>query len=347
MKKLKLMILSAVLILIVLLLSLSTTVFAGGSGLNIQGNILTKTISPGQSYIHTITVSNDSPLDLEVEASGLGQTVEGATVALSPDQDTSSHSARTFISNIDKTSLHLEPGVPQDIKVTLSVPQGTPPGERYAIVYIHSKAAANNVGVIIGSNIPIILTIPGSIASPQGQVTDLSVPTNVAGKQIQINTTFKNTGDIRIQAKNTVTVTDSSGSVLSQSTGSLTPPSIIPTFSRLFATIPKFSGSTLGLPVGQYFVESKIMLDNGTVLDAKKISFTIGENAQSKSESTSQAPIGPIGLINKMTQSPISPVNPATPGVNWALAGGIIAGILIIGIVAIYLLTRRPARRNS
>jgi hypothetical protein len=246
--------------------------------------------------------------------------------------------------------LHLEPNISQKINVTLKVPSDAAPGEKYAVVYLHSIASGQGVGVIVGSNIPVILTIPGSTFIQKGQITDLNVPAAAPGKPIKVETTFKNTGNFRFQAKNQVTITDQSGAVLAQSSGSLATPSIVPPFSRLFSVTPDFSGSTPGLSPGQYFAESKVMLDDGTVLDARKISFIISENSQAAAEASPLPPFVSNNSIAQASQSQpsISPVKPeVTPGVSWALAGGIIGAILIVGLLLIFFIMRLQSKKKS
>jgi len=313
-------------------------------GLDIQGALVVLELAPGQTYVHTITVGTQSniPLEMKAEVAGLGQTIDGSAVALTSSEDMSPYSARSFV-NIDKNSFHLEQGTTQEVKVTITVPQGTLPGERYATVHLESAPTAQDkVGVIVASNIPIILTIPGATPNHIGQITSLTVPQSETGKPIQVETVFKNNGTFRIPAKNQITITDEAGQVLGQSETLVTSPSIIPTFSRAFMVTPTFSGTNNTLNVGSYFVESKVTLEDGTILDSQKVGF----NVTKAKPATSGAP--PSTQLAPPNSTPTNGSDSPIPGISWAVAGIIIAGILVIGAVIITLvLTRRKKTTNG
>jgi hypothetical protein len=282
MNKLTMKCTKVVFIIFIILAALPSAILADSGtpspGLKIIGDILIKDMSPGQTYVDPITVSSVASLDMQVEACGLGQSTDGSIQYIKAQDDTSPYSGRSFISNIDETSFNLQPGVPQNINVTIAVPAGTSPGERYADIYLHSQPVGQGqVGVVVAANIPIIINVPGNTASPAGEITDLSVPESEAGTPIEIDTTFKNTGTTRIQAEDTVVITDQFGKVISQSETPVTAMSIIPTFSRLFAVTPQITNPSQSLVIGQYLVESKITLADGTLLDSKQISFNLTE----------------------------------------------------------------------
>ncbi len=253
---------------------------SAAASLTVSNNIFIQDVQPGQTYLHKMTVTSGAsgPMDIKVEAAGLGLSLNGGVQALSPQEDVSPYSARSFISDIDKPSFRLEPGTSEELQVTISIPVNASPGERYADIHIYSEPGeGDGVSVIISANVPVIANIPGATPVKTGRITGLSVPQSEAGQPVEVDTTFQNTGTARIQVKNTVTITDASGKIISQIETPLTQPSIIPTFSRMFAAMP--AGLSVGLAPGQYLVESKVILDDATVLDTKSTSFDVIESS--------------------------------------------------------------------
>jgi hypothetical protein len=311
--------------------------------INVQsGAILITNISAGQTYVHTMVINNpsDKPLDLQIVAGGLGQTTDGSNIAVPPDEDTSPYSALDYINQIDKQTLHLEPGSTETVKATIQVPQNCSPGTRYAMIHISSAPSGDGrVGVIVGVDVPIVLTVPGSNAQLTGEITGLEVPEAKAGQSLIIHTTFKNTGNYHFKAKNRITVTDSTGQTVGEAETALAASSIIPTFSRLFKVTPSLNEPLQGLPLGTYNVDSKVLLEDGTVLDSKQTSFQISEAPPST---------GSIAGISESTISPISPADKGSivAGISWPLAAGIVGGILVIGILMVLLLTRKPGKKE-
>lgn len=309
------------------------SVVRAASSLEVSGAFVDISLQPGETYVHTIdvTCSSSMPLDIQVEARGFGQALDGSYIELNKAEDTSPYSALPYIGYIDQPSFHLEPGGSQRVKATIQVPLDITQGTRYAIVYIHSQPIGN---VILATDVPVILTVPGSEEIKTGEITDLTVSEAFSGQTFEIWTTFKNTGNYYFKVKNQITITDKAGETIGTASSGITNSSIIPTSSRLLKVMPSFSNGSKGFPAGQYFAESKVTLDDGTVLDTEKVSFTVGE-AKATPTATSETP------VNNEQQ-------PVPPGMSWAIAGGVILGVLVIGVLAGYLLARRAAksRRN-
>jgi len=288
MKKLLAKFAASAIVIALVLTSLSSAVLSSTASaapaLSIQGALADINLSPGQTYIHKMTITNsgDTPLDLIVEARGLGQTLDGSNIELTPEQDTSPYSARQYITGIDVPSFHLEAGGSQVVNATIQVPQSISPGTRYAIIYIHSQpTGALNVGYVVAADVPVILTVPGAPVQKTGTITDLSVPEMTSGQPLQVLTTFENTGNYYYKVKNQVTIIDEHGATISTDVTPLTTSSIIPTYSRLFTVTPTLPNPAKGLPAGNYTAESTIISDDNTVLDTKLIVFSIGGNYQS------------------------------------------------------------------
>jgi hypothetical protein len=324
-----------VLLVVICLLSplgLASAVLAAAS-LEVSGALVDISLQPGETYVHTlnVTCSSSMSLDIQVEVRGFGQALDGSYIELNKAEDTNPYSALPCISHIDQTSFHLEPGGSQEVKATIQVPLDITQGTRYAIIYIHSQPIGN---VILATDVPVILTIPGSEEIKTGEITNLTVSEAFSGEPFEIWTTFKNTGNYYFKVRNQITVTDKAGETIDTASSGITNSSIIPTSSRLLKVMPSFSNGSKGLPAGQYLAESKVTLDDGTVLDTEMVSFTVGE-AKATPTAASETP------VNNEQQ-------PVPPGMSWAIAGGVILGVLVIGVLAGYLLARRAgkSRRN-
>ena len=253
--------------------------------LNVKNDIINVQIQPGQSYTHTMTVINGSttePLDLQVEADGLGQGPDGSLLILPVSLDVSSYSARTFITNIDKTSFHLDPNGSQDVNVTITVPSGTAPGEKYAAVYLYSQPVdQDKVGIRLASIIPVIITVPDFTSNSTGQITEVSVPTAITGQSIEIDTILKNTGNVRLNnITDFVTLSNASGKVLLNTQEALSSPSILPAFSRMLTVYSS------DLAKGNYTVKSVVKQNNGTIIDSKTITFSVVQATTTPSTTT-------------------------------------------------------------
>jgi hypothetical protein len=277
MKKYLFRIFVSIIIASILAISLTSAVFAD-SGTNISVNVsaIDIPLSQGQSYNQVINVSSSGSVNLTAEVDGLTQTPQGASGPVQAQQDTDSFSARTFIS-LDKTSLSLSAGTSQNITVSVNVPTGTAPGERYASIYIYSQPGQGGVSIVTGILIPVIINTPGYTVSQIGNIIGFSCSSlpslsNVyTGKTIDFDTTFNNTGNCRMTGvQNIITVKDGSGNQKWTNTISVPAPSILPQTPRIID-----NQDTIGLSAGNYSVESDVTLANGTMLDHTTINFNV------------------------------------------------------------------------
>jgi hypothetical protein len=257
-----------ILIIIFLLLCIASV-----SAISVSGTKYTGSILPGGTDTHTMTISigsGEDPTDVNVEVYGFGQSMGQTYTPLDPANDVSPCSARSFIT-LDNTSVHLEPGVAQIVKAKISIPKNVGSGGLYALIYIHAlpgKGKSFTTAVLI----PVMITIAGTTPTEAGSITNLSVGDVAIGQPITVITTFKNTGNYHYyHAINTVTVRDANENLVGNFS---TQPSV-------YASIP---GNTIqyiatpdlqNLPVGTYTVDSKVLLESGTVLDEKTATFTV------------------------------------------------------------------------
>jgi hypothetical protein len=326
-QRLSLKLLSAAVLTVMVLLAVWPVAAAStavAAGLGVKGSLVDVTMPPGTTYTHTMTVTNGftNALDMQVEARGLGQGLDGSYIPLTSGEDQSPYSALTYITQIDKTAFHLAPGGAEVVKATIDAPSDATQATRYACIYIYSAASGEGpVGVSVAAIVPVVVTVPGATRVEIGDITGLTVDELKSGQPIQISTTLKNMGTYHYKARNQVTIKDGAGEVFSDETTALTASSIVPTFSRVFAAscVPKESKK--GMPPGEYSVVSKVMLDDGTVVDVETISLTVPEGYT--------PPVPPTG-------------KPST--IDWVLIViGILAGLVVIPII-IYVVVRQIRR---
>jgi hypothetical protein len=306
-------------LLVVLALLASSPVWAADRGLTLKvgGAILMADVSPGQTLTHTMTVSigtDDQATEITVSIGDFGQSLSGVYELLEPAGN-SSLSACPFIT-LDKESFHLEPGGSEVVTATIQIPQDVGSGGRYALINISTGVTGEGgVGMITAVNVPIFLTVDNTTLNRQGEITGLDM--EAASEQtFDISTTFRNTGNYHFKVKGEITISNSQKQTLDDISVPLNSTSIIPGMSLQLQA--NYSAQE-ALPEGIYTVKSKVMLEDGTVLDAKQAGFRVSQS----------------GVLRV---TPLS--NEATP-VNWLMLGGIIGGVVAVGLIIFFLVKRR------
>jgi|GEM_PF-483841 len=255
---------------------------ATAGGLAVGNAILNLSATPGQVYIHKMLVGSGAgaqPMDIQVDAMGFGEGLNGEFIPLSPDADQSPYSARTFITQISNPSFHLDPGAQVEVDATLTIPQNLGTDSRYAIIYIHSAAVSmsgqNGVGQILAVSVPVIITPKNAALNQTGAIQGITIDPVESGKPITIQALVKNTGNRHFKIKGAADITDPSGKAVTQLIYPLTSTSVFPTFTRQVI----FTYSSLdhpgGLAPGKYGVDIKIWREDGTLVDEKQASFDV------------------------------------------------------------------------
>jgi len=255
--------------LVIALVLLTVPVLAIG----VSGAKYMENITPGGTAVHTMTVGigpGEDPTDVLVEVMGFGQGMDKGYTTLDPANDLSPYSARTFIT-LDKSTIHLEPGIKQTVNANITLPKNVGAGGRYAIIYLHALPGVGK-SFTTAIMVPVLITASGTALSKTGSITKLEVGDVTIGQPITVTTTLKNTGNYHYyRTVNEVIVTDASGNTIAHNS---TPPSA-------YAIIP---GNTVGftiqpdvknLPLGTYTVNSKVLLEDGRVLDNKTTIFAV------------------------------------------------------------------------
>jgi len=146
-------------------------------------------------------------------------------------------------------------------------------GGRYAIISIATKPTAGpGVNIISAIAVPVYLTVTGSQLIHTGKIIELSVGEAESGPPLHITTIFQNTGNHHYKVKGQVSVVNAQGQVMGNITIPLTTSSIVPEMARQLKAIFMPSGE---LAAGTYTVYSKVMLEDGSILDQANTTFEV------------------------------------------------------------------------
>ena len=279
---------------VAILLALIAVPVYANPGLKVSNAAIVIDVSPGQTLTQKMTASiaaADPATDILVKITGVAQSVDGGYQLLDAAQDTSPYSAREFVT-VDKNSFHLEPGGSQDVIATIQVPQDVGVGGRYAIINMSTKPMPGaGVNIITAVNVPVYLTVKGSQLVHTGKITELSIGNFTSSQPVNILTNFQNTGNHHFKVKGEVAVMNAQGQNLGTISIPVTSSSILPdTVRQLQATFMP----TGELAPGTYTISSKVMLEDGTVLDEANSTFKIN------------APYVPPPAVGNITLTPSS-----------------------------------------
>ncbi len=255
-------------LVIVLMLSVVSVSAISVSGAKYMGNI-----SPGETAVHKMTVGigpGEDPTDVLVEVMGFGQSMDKGYITLDPANDLNPYSARPYII-LDKNSVHIEPGTTQTINANISLPKNVGAGGRYAIIYIHALPGKGK-SFTTAVTVPVLITDSGTDLAETGSIMKLDVSDVTIGQPITVTTTLKNTGNYHYyRTVNEVMLTDASGNIIAHNSTSPSVYAIIPGNTVGFTIQPEVKN----LPLGTYTVNSKVLLEDGRILDNKTTTFDV------------------------------------------------------------------------
>jgi hypothetical protein len=256
--------------------------------------------------------ASDAPEDYEVTVLGFGNGPNGNYLGIEPAKDTGMYTARPFIT-LDKTAVHIAPEGKEVVTATIKVPaSGT--GGRYALINIHPKqvvASGAGPSFTTAMNVPVMITLKGTQITETGTIDSVSADNAVMGKPVAVTTVFTSTGNHHYyDAKNEITVTDSTGKEVARAATTPSVTAIVPGGKVNFT-----QQITAGLNTGTFTVASKMFDGKGTVLATKTSSFTVSTPSavQTPTASKTKAPgtIAPSGGtvtpdMKKTTYTPLS-----------------------------------------
>ena len=142
--------------------------------------------------------------------------------------------------------------------------------------------------MIMAIDIPVLLTISGTLPTISGEITDMNFdePINpmsktivsknlirpVSAKQQNVSITFKNTGNFHYKASASAELFDANNSKLGSNSSELSFFSILPTYSKEFKLqlVPSQE-----LKPGSYRINATVSLEDGTSLTSKELKFDI------------------------------------------------------------------------
>jgi hypothetical protein len=267
----------------------------GGKGLNPE-------VSPGESYSWTLAVGigdTDATTDVLIEVLGYGDNSQGDTQPLLPEDDTSSYSARSFIQP-NTVTLHVEPGQTAQTNVTVTVPEDVGSGGRYAILRFSTvpKPGAT-VSVISVINLPMRFTIKDTQLIHQGKITETNILPTESGKPVEIDTVFQNTGNHHYKIQGTIGIMDNQNKLIDTIHVNVLSP--VPDGTK---TIKSKYIPQIELTPGEYSYKTKLMLEDGNLLDETNGKFVISEKyippSAPSSISLKPGSSGKLGTVNNL-----------------------------------------------
>jgi len=261
------------LICAVLVLLVLSTISASAS-LEVSGSRLEADVSPGDRLSHEITVTSldsNSSKNMSVDLLGYGQGLDGAVLGLQEKDDNSPYSARSFL-EVSPAKFDLQPNVPQNIILNVTVPYDVVSGSRYALAFIHGAPVGDSkVKIITGMNVPVILNIKEGEKLTTGTIESLLAEQPISSKMLNTSLTFKNTGNTRYNIFVEGLLKDEDGNVVAEASESTFTP-ILPTYSR--EVWLQFNPDQELLP-GNYLIKETVKLEDGIEVESKEINLSI------------------------------------------------------------------------
>lgn len=310
------------LVLLLFMICITPVAAIGVTGAKYMG-----TIPAGGTDVHDMSVSlgaGEESADVTVEVMGFGQTPGAVYIPLDSSKDTSPYTARSFIT-LDRSMLHLEPGTDATVKATITLPASVGDGGRYAIITVHAipgQGKAFSTAV----NVPVFITVANTTLTEAGTILQVDTGGVTVGQPIGITTTMKNTGTYHYyHATNWIIVKGPDGAVLANATTAPLIYAIIPGNTVQFTQKPPLGT----LQPGTYTVTSRVLLEDGRVLDEKTTSIEVKEP-----------------YIPPVTETSIT-LTPGSPGTLTSPDGRIIVTFPQGSVLADVVITLKPYAREK
>jgi hypothetical protein len=165
-------------------------------------------LNPGQTIQRRVQVSNSaqSPLQVDLYPAAAAITDDAFTFA-----DGRTANELTTWTTLAKSSLDLAPHATDTVMVTIAVPPSASTGERYAVIWVHTKAApglAGNVTQLSRVGVRVYLDIgPGGEPASSFDITGLTASRSPDGAPA-LTAGVHNTGGRALDLTGTLTLTD-------------------------------------------------------------------------------------------------------------------------------------------
>jgi hypothetical protein len=242
------------------------------AGLRVAGAKIIAEITPGSELTHIMNVGNttDESMDIAIEVSGYGTSATQNFIVLSPQEDISQYSARTFF-NVSPSSFHLEPGESRDVTFYGKVPDDAVNGGRYAIIFIHTQPTGQDTATITAVAARVLLTINNSSLVHTSEITSVETKPK---QPLDLLITIANKGNHHYNPDISGTLKKANKTLASASTIETWP--VIPGYSRQFSL--SFAGSfTNGVPAGIYTAEITVKDEAGNLTAEYSYSLEVEE----------------------------------------------------------------------
>ncbi|WFN33796.1 hypothetical protein L1S32_08065 [Methanogenium sp. S4BF] len=259
-----------------LLLLLVLCINSASAGLKVTNVKFIAEMSPGDAATHTMTLSlidTESPVDISIEVHGLSNIISGETVRIVPSEDNSPYSAREYIS-LDKVSIHLNPGETQTVRANIDLPRDVGTGGRYAMIHIYTlPSGSGSVGFSTAVDIPVLITISGEEIIKTGKISEITIGDVTDSQPLKISTMFENTGNYYYgHLINRIEIFNQNDELFEEITTDPTDTMLLP------MSIQKFEQQYVGpIDLGVYTVNSKILFEDGALIDEMSTSFEVSE----------------------------------------------------------------------
>lgn len=300
-------------------LAIAMVLVVGGpvlAGLSVSPPRIERNVSVGENPLPKIVVTNtaeDKPMRVRVDVEGFGQSLKGVTTVIS--DDTGPYSAVSLI-KVSPEEFELKPKESQEVQVTATIPPGAS-GGRYATIAV-SQVPESGMSMVGQVAVIAILTISESPLLRAGEIVSTDIHQELPGAPLTFTTTVCNQGNIHIRPTGEIIISKQGQEV---GKADVEPHLILPGYTRQLETVwipSKFNAGT-------YSFEVTLNLD-GTELKAEG-SFTLSDT---EGVIKVEGGVGEPGEIPETSQP-----------IDWRLIGEIIGGVLIVGILVYFTMTRR------
>jgi hypothetical protein len=221
------------------------------------------------------------PLDITVEARGLGEATSGEFQALTAGADVSPYSGRPFITRIDGGQFHLAAGQSKTVTVHFGIPATIGRDTHYAALAVTSKRTDTSGGTAsVGSNVsilvPVVLTPAGAEMRRTGAIKSASALVARTGREVKLTAFVQNTGNRHYHAQAFITLYDSRGQVLAKLTPAPSATSLIPTFSQATKATYSLPATSPPMAPGEHYsAQILVQLEDGSWLPPFVIGWTL------------------------------------------------------------------------